>query len=69
MLQAKYSCTFDQDWFLTENHNIIYNWFNLYQFTKVKHDIIDKYMYNLGTNWYMIGIVGNFRVIISKYQK
>ena len=69
MLQAKYSHTLDQNWFLALDHDIIQDWFNLYQFTKAKHGIPNKNMYNIYENGYIIGIAGSSKVVFSKYQK
>ena len=47
MLKVKYSYTFNQDQFLTQDYNIIQNWFNLYQFIKMEYKIFNKDIYNI----------------------
>lgn len=69
MLQAKYSRTLDQDRFLAQDHDIIQDWFNLYQSTKAEHGILDEDTYNMDENGYMMGIAGSSKVVFSKYQK
>lgn len=69
MLQAKYSCNLNQDQFLAQDNNIIYNWFNLYQSTKAKHGILNKNTYNMDENRYIMGIIGSSKIVFSKYQK
>ena len=68
-LQAKYSRTFDQNWFLVQNQDIIQDWFNLYQSIKVEYDIFDENIYNIDKNRYIMGIARSSKVIFSKYQK
>ncbi len=68
-LQAKYSCTLDQDRFLPQNRPIIHDWFNLYQSIKAEYSILDEDTYNIDENEYMMGIAGSSKVVFSKYQK
>ena len=64
-LQAKYSCTLDQDRFLALNQDIIQDWFNLYRSIKAEHGILDENIYNMGENGYMIGIAGSSKVVFQ----
>ena len=36
---------------------------------KIEHSILDKDIYNIDDNKYMMGIAGSSKVIFSKYQK
>ncbi len=68
-LQAKYSRTLNQDRFLAQNRDIIEDWFNLYQSMNAEYGILDEDIYNMDKNGYIMGITGNSKVVISKYQK
>ena len=59
----------DQEQFLTQNQILIQEWFDLYQYIKAQHSILDKDIYNMNENSYMIGIAGSFKLIFSKSQK
>ena len=41
----------------------------MYYFIKAKHGILDKNMYNMDENGYIIGEARSSKVIFSKYQK
>lgn len=68
-LQAKYSRILDQNQFLSQNWDIIQDWFELYKFIKEEYNIFDKDIYNMDENEYMIAIMGSSKVVFSKYQK
>ena len=68
-LQAKYSCTLNQDRFLAQNQDIIQGWFHLYQFMKAEYGIFNKDTYNIDENVYIIGIAGSSKVVFLNYQK
>ncbi len=57
-LQAKYSCTLDQDQFLAQNRDIRQDWFNLYRSIKAEYGILDEDTYNMDENGYLMGIAG-----------
>ncbi len=69
ILQSKYSYTLDQDRFLAQNRDSIQQWFNLYWSIKIKHGILNKDMYNIDENGYMMGIAESSKVVFLKYQK
>lgn len=41
----------------------------MYQSIKAKFGILDKNIYNIYKNKYMMGIAESFKVVFSKYQK
>ena len=69
VLQSKYSRTLDQERFLAQNRNSIREWFDLDLFIKAQHDILHEDTYNMDENGYMMGIAGNSKEVVSKYQK
>ena len=69
ILWVKYSHILNWVRFLASDYNIIPDEFNLYQFTKVEYIILNKNIFNIDKNEYMIGIAGSSKVVFSKYQK
>ena len=63
ILQSKYSLTLDQEQFLAQDPVIIQQWFDLYQSIKAKHSILDRDIYNIDKNGYMMGIGGSSKVL------
>ncbi len=49
-LRSKYSCKFDQEWFLTQNRDSIQGWFDLYLSIKAQYSILDEDTYNIYEN-------------------
>lgn len=69
IFQWEYSFTLDQEQFLVYDQIIIQKWFDIYQFIKTEYDILNKNVYNIDTNCYMISIARITKVMCSKYQK
>ena len=43
--------------------------FDLYWRIKTQHGILNKDMYNINENGYMIGVAGSSKVVFLKFQK
>ncbi len=66
LLKSKYSRRLDQERFLAQNQDSIWEWFDLFLSIKAQHGILDEDTYNMDENGYMMGIA---KVLFSKYQK
>jgi len=54
---------------MAQNHNILADWFNLFQSLKKEHEIEIEDIYNMNEKGFMQGVVAKLRVMISKYEK
>ncbi|KAH8799440.1 hypothetical protein F5884DRAFT_686825, partial [Xylogone sp. PMI_703] len=51
------------------NPEILSGWFTLFSTTKEKYKVAQKDIYNMHEKGCMMGVIGKFRVIVSKYEK
>ncbi len=69
VLQSKYSRKFHQERFLAQNRNSIQEWFNFYLSINAQYNILNKNIYNMDENSYIMGISRSSKLVFSKYQK
>lgn len=68
-IKSKYIPPLDKDRALAEDYTILNNWFELFHRLKQQYKIRDQDIYNMDEKGFMQGVVGKFRVMISKYEK
>jgi len=54
---------------MTQDHDILTDWFNLFQSLKKEHEIEIEDIYNMNEKGFMQEVVAKLRVMISKYEK
>ncbi len=54
---------------MTQNHDILVNWFNLFQSLKKEHEIKIEDIYNMNKKRFMQRVITKLRVMIFKYEK
>ncbi len=54
---------------MTQNHDILADWFNLFQSLKEEHEIKIKDIYNMNEKKFMQKIIAKLQVMIFKYEK
>ncbi len=54
---------------MTQNHDILANWFNLFQSLKEEHEIKIEDIYNMNEKRFMQRIITKLQVMIFKYEK
>ncbi len=54
---------------MTQDHDILTDWFYLFQSLKKEHEIEIKDIYNMNEKEFMQRVVTKLRVMIFKYEK
>ncbi len=54
---------------MTQNHDILADWFNLFQSLKKEHEIEIEDIYNMNEKRFMQRIIAKLQVMIFKYEK
>ena len=68
-IKSKYIPPLDKERALAEDYSILNHWFELYHQIKQKHNVQDQDVYNIDEKGFMQGVVGKFRVMISRQEK
>ncbi len=54
---------------MTQNHDILAGWFNLFQSLKKEHEIEIEDIYNMNEKKFMQRVIAKLRIMIFKYEK
>ncbi len=54
---------------MTQNHNILADWFNLFRSLKEEHEIEIEDIYNMNEKKFMQRVIAKLQVMIFKYEK
>ena len=54
---------------MTQNLNILADWFNLFQSLKEEHEIEIEDIYNMNEKRFMQRVIAKLRIMIFKYKK
>jgi len=68
-IKTAYVPSLDKERAMTQNHDILANWFNLFQSLKEEHGIEIEDIYNMNEKRFMQRVIAKLRVMISKYEK
>jgi hypothetical protein len=68
-IKTVYIPPLDKERAMTQDHDILADWFNLFQSLKKEHEIEIEDIYNMDEKGFMQGVVAKLRVMISKYEK
>ncbi len=68
-IKTAYVSPLDKERAMTQDHDILAGWFNLFQSLKEEHEIEIEDIYNMDEKGFMQGIIAKLRVMISKYEK
>ncbi len=62
--KIQYSWNLNQNWKNVKNYEIIQKWFDLYNFTWMKHDILKSDIYNMNEKKFAMNIMNSFKVLV-----
>ncbi len=68
-IKTVYISSLDKERAMTQNHNILADWFNLFQSLKKEHEIKIEDIYNMNEKRFMQRIIAKLRIMIFKYEK
>ena len=68
-IKTVYISSLDKERAMTQNHDILANWFNLFQSLKEEHEIKIEDIYNMNEKRFMQRIITKLQVMIFKYEK
>ena len=68
-IKTAYVSSLDKECAMTQNHDILADWFNLFQSLKEEYEIKIEDIYNMNEKKFMQKIIAKLRVMIFKYEK
>ena len=68
-IKTVYISSFNKERAMTQNHDILTDWFNLFQSLKKEHEIEIEDIYNMNEKRFMQRIIAKLRIMIFKYEK
>ncbi len=68
-IKTVYISSLDKERAMTQNHNILADWFNLFQSLKKEHEIEIENIYNMNEKRFMQRIIAKLWIMIFKYEK
>ncbi len=68
-IKTTYVSSLDKERAMTQNHDILADWFNLFQSLKEKHEIKIKDIYNRNEKRFMQRVIAKLQIMIFKYEK
>ncbi len=68
-IKTVYISSLDKERAMTQNHDILADWFNLFQSLKKEHEIKIKDIYNMNEKRFMQRIIAKLQIMIFKYEK
>jgi len=68
-IKTAYVPSLDKERAMTQNLNILADWFNLFQSLKEEHEIKIEDIYNMNEKKFMQEVIAKLRVMIFKYKK
>ncbi len=68
-IKTAYVSSLDKERAITQNHDILADWFNLFQSLKEEHEIEIEDIYNMNEKRFMQRIIAKLWVMIFKYEK
>ena len=68
-IKTVYISSLNKECAMTQNHDILVDWFNLFQSLKEEHEIESKDIYNMNEKRFMQEVIVKLQVMIFKYEK
>jgi len=68
-IKTVYISSLDKERAMTQNHDILADWFNLFQSLKKEHEIKIENIYNMNEKKFMQRVITQLQVMIFKYKK
>ncbi len=68
-IKTVYISSLDKERAMTQNHDILADWFNLFQSLKKEHEIEIENIYNMNEKRFMQRIIAKLWIMIFKYEK
>ncbi len=68
-IKTVYISSLDKERAMTQDHDILAGWFNLFQSLKKEHEIEIEDIYNMNEKGFMQRVIAKLRVMIFKYEK
>jgi len=68
-IKTVYISSLDKERAMTQNHDILADWFNLFQSLKEEHEIEIENIYNMNEKRFMQRVIAKLQVMIFKYEK
>ena len=68
-IKTVYVSLLDKERAMTQNHNILADWFNLFQSLKEEHEIKIENIYNMNEKKFMQRVIAKLQIMIFKYEK
>lgn len=68
-IKTVYIPPLDKERAMTQDHDILAGWFNLFRSLKEEHGIEIEDIYNMDEKGFLQGVIAKLRVMISKYEK
>ena len=68
-IKTVYISSLDKERAMTQNHDILADWFNLFQSLKKEHEIKIEDIYNMNEKKFMQRVIAKLRIMIFKYEK
>jgi len=68
-IKTAYVSSLDKERAMTQNYDILADWFNLFQSLKEEHEIKIENIYNMNEKKFMQRIIAKLQVMIFKYEK
>ncbi len=68
-IKTVYISSLDKERAMTQNHDILADWFNLFQSLKKEHEIEIENIYNMNEKKFMQKVIAKLWIMIFKYEK